>query len=129
MSSYDFFSSVQYRKSSLVQFPPSTSQTDCTEWVIEEKLSYLNRQRCEEEVSPARGTSNVVGIFRVYNSTKRIYAYLRAYLQVPIIGTELLPASDRAVQALKARFEEIIAVKALHDHHSTVTPALFAISE
>lgn len=129
MSEINFFSDALYKKGSIIEFPPSTSKPDCTKWIIEDKHSHSNEQLYEDEIREGLGgTSYAIGTFHVYND-ENTHAYMRAYLQVPIVGTEFAPANERASQATQAEHAEITAVKALDRQHSTITPPLLAISE
>lgn len=129
MSKINFFSGALYKKGSIIEFPLSTSKPDCTKWIIEEKHSHSNDQLYDDEIGKG-GTSYAVGTFHVHND-ENIHAYMRVYLQVPIVGTEFAPANERASQATRVEGEhtEITAVKALDRQHSTITPSLLAISE
>lgn len=129
MSQINFFSSDCYKPGSLVEFPPSTSVATHDKWTIQAKVSQENDQCDEEDIKDGSDISHAVATFRVYNQQNRFHAFMRVYLQVPLIGTEFASPSDRARQASRSEFNEIAAIKAFVRHQSTVTPEVYAIGE
>lgn len=129
MSQINFFYSDCFKPGSLAEFPLSTCTASYDKWTIEAKLSQENDQRGEEDIGDGCQISHAVATFRVYNQQNGIRALMRVYLQVPLIGTEFDPPSDRARQASRTKFNEITATEAFIRHQSTVTPQVFAIDE
>ena len=128
MTDYDYFYEPLFElESTLDHISYPGFQGD--EWIIEAKTLIHNYQRYKDEVERGQSLSYMRGTFILNNRHQNIQAYMHVYLQIPYKGTESLRAVKRADQATQAKHNEIVAVKTYDEHRSTITPALYALSE
>ncbi|CAG8379578.1 unnamed protein product [Penicillium salamii] len=121
----------------LSKFGPDTEVTFQTPtssvWKVREKLSQHNRQREEfDPQDPEDCPSSAEATFYVQDSQSNLdgaIAYMRVYMQVPVLTTEFEPREVRRRQATCCSHNEVAALKYFHEEGATMTLALLGIKE
>ena len=124
----EFLSSLEGTE---IAFQPSGPPFDfpAQTWIIIEKLSEQASRMTQEDIDDGFGLSFTHGKFlchRADDTTK--IAFMRIYLQIPIVGTEF--SRTRATQAAPPRTHpELKALKAFKSKDCDVVPSLLCYQE